>query len=95
MLQNPETVIFSGPVMVRQPVSNHYRMVGNVVLTYTTFLNLQIKDIFKLKCTFQDFPQGLRKIVLTGKGDDRKEEVVVNQTDLNNWFISLIRAKLF
>ena len=95
VLKSREKVLFDGPVMIRQPVSNHYKMVGNVSINYANFHSCDIKDIDKLKCTYLDSPAGLRKIAVSMRGSGKKEEVTVNSNDLAEWFFSLVRAKLF
>jgi len=64
-LSHKESVLFSGPVMIRQPVSNHYKMIGSISVDYNCFHSHSIKSIDKLKCSYLDSPVGLRKVVVS------------------------------
>ena len=81
--------------MIRMPVSNHYRMISDVNITYNSFHTHPIKNILKIKCTMADMLPGLRKIILTLNSSEKKEEIVVNSSELSKWFFSLIKAKIF
>jgi len=78
ILENPDTLIYSGPIMTRLPVSNFHTMVGMVNLTYKSFHTYALGDLVKLKATYSDFMPGLSRIYLTLRPDEHKDEITVN-----------------
>lgn len=73
VLENTDTLIFSGPIMTRLPVSNFHSMIGMVNLTYKNFYNYPLGEIAKLKATYSEFMPGLSRMYLTLRPDERKE----------------------
>lgn len=71
-VEDEEQTVYSGPIMVRLPVSNIYQMIGNVSLNYKTFHSYSLRDIVKMKATYVDAPLGLTKIILTVKPTEKR-----------------------
>ena len=77
-LLDADTTIFEGPIMIRSLVTNHFRMVNDVEVTYNNCYIHPIKDIVKIKCAVVDHLPGLRRIFLALNASEKKEEITVN-----------------
>jgi hypothetical protein len=49
----------------------------------------------KLKATHADDMPGLKRLYICHKGEDKKDELLVNGGELGQWFTSCVRAKLY
>lgn len=70
-------------------------MLGYVAVNYKQIHMHHLKDLLKVKCTYEDAPTGLRRVILTLKPKEAKYDLTVNSNDAPSWFVNAVRAKLY